>query len=63
MGLLVYAGLKSGALILARQPPGESFSPEGLFFFAILGGLFAKTFLAKLKVVFKALVGQSPDKA
>ena len=63
MGLLVYTGLTSGFLILATDKTSKAdFSPEGLLFFAILGGLFAKTFLAKLKEVFKALVGSSPDK-
>ena len=51
MGILIYTGIKSGYLILVREADKPSFSPEGLLFFSILGGLFAKTFLVKLERV------------
>ena len=61
MGIIIYTGLKSGYLILVKGAAEASFSPEGLLFFAILGGLFSKTFLEKLKEVFKVFVGTRPD--
>jgi hypothetical protein len=56
MGLLVYAGFVGGYLISTTKAP-EAFSPQGLVFTSVLSGLFAKTFLARVRLVFKALLG------
>jgi hypothetical protein len=58
MGLLVYVGLTGGYLIAVQNADGVTFSPEGLLFLAFLGGLFAKTFLEKLRAVFDTLFGR-----
>ncbi len=59
MGLLVYAGLTGGFLIAVLNPENASFSDEGLFFLSFLGGLFAKTFIGKLRDMFDTLFGKS----
>ena len=59
MGLLVYAGLTAGYLIAVLNPDNASFSEEGLFFLSFLGGLFAKTFIEKLREAFDILFGKS----
>jgi hypothetical protein len=56
MGLIVYAGFVGGLLISTTKTP-DSFSPQGLVFVSVLAGLFAKTFLARVRVVFKAMLG------
>lgn len=58
MGLLVYVGLTGGYLIAVQNAQGSTFSPEGLLFLALLGGLFAKTFLEKLRAMFDTLFGK-----
>jgi hypothetical protein len=58
MGLIVYAGFIGGFLISTTKAP-ETFSPQGLVFIAVLSGLFAKTFLARIRVVFKTMLGES----
>ena len=58
MGLLVYAGLTSGYPIAIQNAGQQSFSPPGLFFLAFLGGLFAKTFIEKLRAMFDTLFGK-----
>ncbi len=58
MGLLVYTGLLGGYLIATQDTAEKDFSLPGLVFLSCLAGLFAKTFLEKLKDVFKALVGK-----
>ncbi len=63
MGLLVYVGLVGGFLI-ATTDGSQSFSAQGIVFLSGLGGLFAKTFVERLKVVFKTLLGaESPASA
>ncbi len=59
MGLLVYVGLSGGYLIAVKDAKPDSFSPEGLLFLALLGGLFAKTFIEKLRSMFDTLFGKS----
>jgi hypothetical protein len=56
MGLIVYAGFVGGFLISTTSGP-PNFSPQGMVFLAVLSGLFAKTFLARVRVVFKAMLG------
>src|SRR3954469_24244096 len=56
MGLIVYAGFVGGFLISTTNSPA-SFSPQGIVFISVLSGLFAKTFLARVRVVFKAMLG------
>lgn len=67
MGLLVYVGIKGGYLIAVQNASqGTShgtFSREGLLFFAFLGGLFAKTFLEKLKMTFDSLFGKEESQS
>lgn len=58
MGLVVYAGITGGYLIAAQNPDKATFSREGLLFLAFLGGLFAKTFMEKLRAMFDALFGK-----
>lgn len=58
MGLVVYAGITGGYLIAVQNPGRAGFSREGLLFLAILVGLFAKTFIEKLRVMFDALFGK-----
>lgn len=58
MGLIVYAGFVGGFLISTTKAP-ETFSPQGMVFIAVLAGLFAKTFLARVRVVFKAMLGEA----
>ena len=41
------------------NPGKASFSDEGLFFLSFLGGLFAKTFIEKLRDTFDTLFGKS----
>jgi hypothetical protein len=59
MGLLIYAGLTAGYLIAVVNPGKASFSDQGLFFLSFLGGLFAKTFIEKLRDTFDTLFGKS----
>ena len=58
MGLLVYVGLTGGYLIAVQNAQGVTFSREGLLFLAFVGGLFAKTFLEKLRAMFDTLFGK-----
>ena len=58
MGLLVYVGLTGGYLIAVQNAQGAAFSREGLLFLAFLGGLFAKTFIEKLRAMFDTLFGK-----
>lgn len=57
MGLLVYAGLTSGYLIAVENAQDATFSRQGLLFFSFLGGLFAKTFIEKLRAMFDTFFG------
>jgi hypothetical protein len=57
MGLVAYAGVVGGFLIATSTQP-KSFSPQGILFFALLAGLFAKTFLHRMDIVFKTLLGE-----
>lgn len=58
MGLLVYVGLTGGYLIAVQNAEGAIFSREGLLFLTFLGGLFAKTFIEKLRTMFDTLLGK-----
>jgi hypothetical protein len=58
MGLLVYVGLTGGYLIAVQNAEQATFSREGLLFLAFLGGLFAKTFIEKLRTMFDTLFGK-----
>ena len=60
MGLVVYAGLSGGYLIATSG--NTKLSPAGVVFFAALAGLFAKTALERLKIVFGALLGDDGAK-
>ncbi len=57
MGLIVYAGFIGGFLISTTKAP-ETFSPQGMVFISVLSGLFAKSFLARVRVVFRAMLGE-----
>lgn len=52
MGLLMYAGLTGGYLIAIENAGSATFSRNGLLFLSFLGGLFAKTFIEKLRAMF-----------
>jgi len=56
-GLVAYAGVVGGFLVATAKEPA-TFSPEGILFFALLAGLFAKTFLHRMDIVFKTLLGE-----
>lgn len=56
VGLIAYAGLRSG--LLGGQLEFTNGGSEKLLFLLLLSGFFAKTLLDKLKDVFKALLGQ-----
>ena len=58
MGLLIYVGLTGGYLIAVQNAQGATFSREGLLFLTFLGGLFAKTFIEKLRAMFDTLFGK-----
>jgi len=58
MGLLIYTGMVGGYLIATTKTTHENFTAEGLAFFAALGGVFAKTFLEKLRNTFESLFGK-----
>jgi len=58
MGLLVYAGVTSGYLIAVENAGQAIFSRQALLFFSFLGGLFAKTFIEKLRAMFDAFFGK-----
>ena len=59
-GLFMYVGVVGGFLILTTGDlDSADFSPEGVTFLAILGGLFAKTFLERLRDVFDSLFGKA----
>jgi len=55
MGLLIYTGLIGGYLIAIESAGSATFSRNGLLFLAFLGGLFAKTFIEKLRAMFNTL--------
>lgn len=56
MGLIVYVGL-SGGLLMAHVESGSDMTTLRLIFWALLAGLFAKSFLESLKRAFAAFVG------
>ncbi|SRR6266487_3035138 len=61
MGFVVYVGIVSGLLFATKQtdknPNQEGLSLEALAFYSTLAGLFAKTLLERLKIMFKSFVG------
>jgi formate hydrogenlyase subunit 3/multisubunit Na+/H+ antiporter MnhD subunit len=62
MGMLLFAGFVGGFLIATTETP-QKFSPAGLLFLSLLSGLFAKTFVARLRVMFKTLLGDTEETA
>lgn len=60
MGVLVYSGITGGYLITIQieNLTATQFRPEGLLFVSLLGGVFAKTFIEKLRDMFDALFGK-----
>jgi hypothetical protein len=58
MGLLMYAGLTGGYLIAIENAGSATFSRNGLLFLSFLSGLFAKTFIEKLRAMFDTLFGK-----
>ena len=56
MGLIVYVGL-SGGLLTVHVESGSEMTTLRLTFWALLAGLFAKSFLESLKRAFAAFVG------
>jgi hypothetical protein len=56
MGLIIYVGL-SGGLLMANVETGSDLAALRLTFWALLAGLFAKSFLESLKRAFAVLVG------
>lgn len=63
VGFLAYVGIVGGFLIVLQNPEDATFSDEGLLFITILTGLFAKTFLEKMRDAFDTLFGKqkTPD--
>jgi hypothetical protein len=57
MGMLIYAGVTGGYLIAVEETETVTFSRQGLLFFSFLGGLFAKTFIEKLRAMFDTFFG------
>lgn len=61
VGFLVYLAVVGGFWIVispnSSPNSGPEFRPHGLAFLALLGGLFAETFLEKLKGVFDTIFG------
>ena len=55
MGLLIYAGITGGYLIAIENAGNATFSRPGLLFFSFLAGLFAKTFIEKLRAMFATM--------
>lgn len=63
VGFLTYVGIVGGFLIVLQNAEDVTFSDEGLLFITILTGLFAKTFLEKMRDAFDTLFGKqkAPD--
>lgn len=61
VGFLAYVGIVGGFLIAMQNADPSNFSSEGLLFITILTGLFAKTFLEKMKAAFDALFGKQKE--
>jgi len=58
VGVLAYVGIVGGFLIAVEDAGAAQFSDEGLLFMTILTGLFAKTFLEKMRAAFETLFGK-----
>jgi hypothetical protein len=58
VGFLAYVGIVGGFLIAVENANATQFSDEGLLFITILTGLFAKTFLEKMRAAFDTLFGK-----
>lgn len=63
MGFLLYLGIAGGFLLALKNPEYRNISNEGLAFLSVLTGLFAKTFLEKLRDAFDSLFGKAKAKA
>lgn len=62
MGFITYVSIVGGYFLAVSSPQEAALRPAGMAFFAVLAGLFAKTFLGKLKDVFATLTGaQKPQ--
>ncbi len=58
VGFLAYVGIVGGYLIATKNSKKEDFSQEALLFLTFLAGLFAKTFIEKLRAMFDTLFGK-----
>lgn len=58
VGFLAYGGIVGGFLIAVEDAGAAQFSDEGLLFITTLTGLFAKTFLEKMRAAFDTLLGK-----
>ncbi len=58
MGIVLYLGIEGGFLLALESPKEVAFSNEGLAFLSVLIGIFAKTFLEKLRAAFDVLFGK-----
>ena len=58
VGFLAYVGIVGGFLIAVEDAGAAQFSDEGLLFITTLTGLFAKTFLEKMRAAFDTLLGK-----
>lgn len=58
VGFLAYVGIVGGYLIAVKNRGKEDFSQEALLFLTFLAGLFAKTFIEKLRAMFDTLFGK-----
>ena len=65
MGLLIYAGLTGGYLLAVddANPKDVNFNRQGLLFFSFLAGLFAKTFIERLRAMFDTFFGKERSAA
>jgi hypothetical protein len=61
VGFLAYVGIVGGFLIAVENADATQFSGEGLLFITILTGLFAKTFLEKMRAAFDTLFGKQKE--
>ncbi len=59
VGFVAYVGIVGGYLIAAEGSTKQNFSREALLFISFLSGLFAKTFVEKLRDMFDAFFGKS----
>ncbi len=63
LGLVLLLGLSAGTVVLLRLSEGTTFDPMGLLLVSVIGGLFARTLLARVRDSVEALFGRptQPD--